>query len=358
MLENKLHQLSPYIGKLKSTIARDLLLKYSAPGDLVVDPFCGSGTVPFEAASLQRRVIAADVNPYAVMLTRAKLQHPSSVEEALDRMQQRLSEASNYDVDLRTVPSWVRRFFHPETLRDSLKFANACIAGADNFLLSCLMGILHHQRPGFLSYPSSHLVPYLRDNKYPRSRYPEMYERRELAPRLEKKVRRALCSPVAMHVARQVECVSVEALQLSPGVVDVIITSPPYMNALDYVRDNRLRMWFLDRATTNYSPEPTDKRGSFDRLMGGFVSGCVSRLRPGGLCVLVVGETVRRKRITTHPAKLIADRLAIVEPSLKLSRVVRDAIPDVRRSRNIGRATKEELVLVFEKSSARRSRVS
>ena len=42
--------------------------------------------------------------------------------------------------------------------------------------------------------------------------------------------------------------------------VDAIVTSPPYMNALDYVRDNRLRMWVLDRRTANYSPEPTENQ--------------------------------------------------------------------------------------------------
>jgi hypothetical protein len=47
--ECSLHQLSPYIGKLKSSIAQGLIRKYSKPGELVADMFCGSGTVPLEA---------------------------------------------------------------------------------------------------------------------------------------------------------------------------------------------------------------------------------------------------------------------------------------------------------------------
>src|SRR5258708_20036869 len=47
------------------------------------------------------------------------------------------------------------------------------------FLLSCLLAILHHQRPGFLSFPSSHAVPYLRLNSFPRELYPEKKERSE-----------------------------------------------------------------------------------------------------------------------------------------------------------------------------------
>ena len=99
------------------------------------------------------------------------------------------------DQDLRTVPVWVRRFFHPETLRSALAFRDTCIERRDEFLLACLLGILHHQRPGFLSFPSSHLVPYLRDRKFPRKSFPEMYEERDVLVRLEAKVRRTYRRP-------------------------------------------------------------------------------------------------------------------------------------------------------------------
>src|ERR1700722_4792587 len=58
--ENKLHQLSPYIGKLKSSIAHDLIRDLTRPTDIVADPFCGSGTIPLECALAGRRVIASD----------------------------------------------------------------------------------------------------------------------------------------------------------------------------------------------------------------------------------------------------------------------------------------------------------
>jgi 16S rRNA G966 N2-methylase RsmD len=43
----------------------------SEPGDLVLDPFCGSGVAPIEAAALGRSAIGVDVNPFAVFLARA-----------------------------------------------------------------------------------------------------------------------------------------------------------------------------------------------------------------------------------------------------------------------------------------------
>lgn len=75
--ECALHQLAPYIGKLKSTIAKDLISTYSKAGDLIVDPFSGSGTIPLEALLLGRRTFAADISAYAATLTMAK--HPHRV---------------------------------------------------------------------------------------------------------------------------------------------------------------------------------------------------------------------------------------------------------------------------------------
>jgi len=44
-----LHQLAPYIGKVKSSIAKFHIENFTKEGDIVFDPFCGAGTIPFEA---------------------------------------------------------------------------------------------------------------------------------------------------------------------------------------------------------------------------------------------------------------------------------------------------------------------
>jgi Putative RNA methylase family UPF0020 len=122
--ECSLHQLSPYIGKVKSSIAGELVEQYSRKGDLVVDPFAGAGTIPLEAAIRGRRAFAADISPYARILCHAKLSPPPSLDAALAAAERALVEAGDLpQPDLRSVPQWVRRFFHPETLREALRFA-------------------------------------------------------------------------------------------------------------------------------------------------------------------------------------------------------------------------------------------
>ena len=119
--ECTLHQLSPYIGKLKSVIARDLVLAYSKPGDLVGDLFCGSGTVPLEAALLGRRVFACDTSTYAITLAKGKLTAPQSVSTALRATEEAIAEAARLSVsDISATPDWVRKFFHPKTLSECL----------------------------------------------------------------------------------------------------------------------------------------------------------------------------------------------------------------------------------------------
>lgn len=58
----------------------------SRQGDLVLDPFCGSGTAPVAAVTLGRRAIGIDSSEAAVSLTRARLERPvRSTSKLLER---------------------------------------------------------------------------------------------------------------------------------------------------------------------------------------------------------------------------------------------------------------------------------
>ncbi|MEE9234613.1 MAG: DNA methyltransferase, partial [Candidatus Acidoferrales bacterium] len=108
-------------------MAASLVSQFTNEGDLLYDPFSGSGTVALEAWLARRRVVANDFSPYAYLLTRAKLFPYSCLEDALRDVEHSGIEATKLrgDVDLRKVPDWVRRFFHPETLRDTIAWAKA-----------------------------------------------------------------------------------------------------------------------------------------------------------------------------------------------------------------------------------------
>lgn len=249
--ESTLHQLSPYVGKMKSGMAKVLINLYSDEGDIILDPFSGSGVVPLESLLLGRRSFANDLSPYAYTLTRGKLETPGSEVDALKQTYDLLESVEQLasKVDLNDVPDWVREFFHPETLKETITAFKLLKEQENYFLLSCLLGILHHVRPGFLSYPASHLVPYLRKKKYPPDEYPDMYLYRDLRSRLLAKVKRAYRRhrlPMNWEErSYKVWKTNSMSLPIQDSEIDAIISSPPYFGALDYARDNRLRLWFL-----------------------------------------------------------------------------------------------------------------
>jgi putative RNA methylase family UPF0020 len=349
-----LHQIAPYIGRMKTSIARALVLERTRPGDLVVDPFCGCGVVALEAAANGRRVVAGDWNPYAVLITRAKLFPPANLQAAERRLHKtwKLALEQIAEQDLRTVPTWVQRFFHPETLRRALAFRDACTQNGDDFLLACFLGILHHQRPGFLSYPSSHLVPYLRERQFPARLFPKMYEERDVLSRMAAKLRRTFRRPCVFSLPRRVIHTDAREFPRLRGI-RAVITSPPYMNELDYVRDNRLRLWFIDRTL----PEGLelvrrDRDMAFSALMRAVCLWFAAGIESGGYFVLVVGDATRgggrAGRTATLVQKLFEAEAKLVRFSLDDK--ITDAIPDIRRSRRECHGTKDETILIYRKN--------
>jgi len=354
--ESTLQQLSPYVGKMKSGMARVLINLYSRPGDTVLDPFSGSGVVPLEAALAGRRAWANDLSPYAYVLTRGKLDTPGSEKVAIQRAKELIDavERDAPSVDLTVVPEWVREFFHPGTLCEVLTAFRILRQQEDYFLTSCLLGILHHVRPGFLSYPASHLVPYLRKNKYPSDEFPEMYAYRDLRSRLLAKVKRAYrrhMLPVDWEQRRyQVWQVNSMNLPIEDETVDAIISSPPYFGALDYARDNRLRLWFLGcEDWKELDASLTANSKVYLSQMAICLEEMCRVLKPGSYCVLVLGD-VERDGKTRRTAEILAD-LAVeaTQNQFVVDTIYDDRIPDERRSRRRTRTTKFERILVMHR---------
>jgi len=72
-----------YRGNWSPYIPRNIILRYSNPGDLVLDYFCGAGTTAVECKLLSRKCIAIDINDKAIELARMNLEFDLSLEEDL-----------------------------------------------------------------------------------------------------------------------------------------------------------------------------------------------------------------------------------------------------------------------------------
>jgi len=349
------HQLSPYIGKMKSSMAKSLISQFTKPGDTIYDPFSGAGTVALESWIAGRNVFASDLSPYAFVLSKAKASPPRNTQETIKRLDKYwlMAIEEQKQIDLRQVPKWVRSFFHPETLRETLAIRNVLLNHRQWFLLSCLLGILHHWRPGFLSFPCSHTVPYLKDKIFPRSSFPEMYERRDVYVRLAAKVRRAYARipNVDRKLIRKVKKVDAKKNlpDIPTGGVSAIITSPPYMNSLSYARDNRLRLWFLGiNNHRKLEPKISPRKKEFLDMMQKLFHKWSELLKKDGVCVLILGAVRQGGKFHDLPQEIV-DLLKNMQCSLYTTEVCKNVIPDIRRARFNCRATREETIIVLRK---------
>lgn len=101
---------SRYRGNWSPYIPRNVILKYSKPGDIVLDYFVGGGTTAVEAKLLGRRCIARDINPAAIGLTKENLKftppevlfecQPTHEPEVSVGDARDLSDISNDSIDL------------------------------------------------------------------------------------------------------------------------------------------------------------------------------------------------------------------------------------------------------------------
>jgi DNA modification methylase len=322
------------------------------PGDTILDPFCGSGTVLLEGWLHGRNVIGTDLNPYAALVTSAKLNPYTSAKllELDDILNQYSAEASiaAQTVDLSVVDPWVLSFYNERTAIDLISWVSVLKRHHDDFALACLMGIAHHQRPGFLSYPSSHTTPYLRTAKFPIQEFPELYVYRDVLSRLKKKIVRATSKMPTLDdkVCRKVILQDAAKLHLA-SKVDAIITSPPYMGQLDYARDNRLRLKLLgidDWYSLNREISPN--AGRFVDHMNSCLESWRHLLKPCGKLAILVGGTTNtvKKRLDDLVLNMVATNFT----DYRLKEIIISDIPDARRARKNCKGSVSESLLLFE----------
>src|SRR5947207_5570564 len=81
------HPMCSYLASFPAALTHAFIARYSRPGDVVLDPFSGRGTTPLQACAEGRIGVGNDLNPFAHLLTAAKVQ-PAKRAEATTRLAQ------------------------------------------------------------------------------------------------------------------------------------------------------------------------------------------------------------------------------------------------------------------------------
>ena len=72
-----------YRGNCSPQIPRNLILKYTRENDIILDPFCGSGTTIVAAELINRKGIGIDISQDAVEISENRLKNPCKTESRL-----------------------------------------------------------------------------------------------------------------------------------------------------------------------------------------------------------------------------------------------------------------------------------
>jgi DNA modification methylase len=286
------HSLCSFPSKMKPALASTLVELFSLSDSVVLDPFGGSGTVPFEAALQGRVAISNDLSPLAHAISSAKLRPPGVGEcnHLLADLEATVKECSP-SADLSSMEPEIHEFFHRRTAREILAARQYLSASSDNFhsndaalfVVACLAHILHGNRPYALSRRSHNIIPIP-----PKGRK----EYKPLMPALRTKCERVLGSrlPSTFRAGKARRGDAAE-LALADDSVDVVITSPPFLGSTHFLRQNRLRNWLLG---WSYAEQERRRDDFFEHKPNlspytTLMSEMKRVIRPGGLAVFHLG---------------------------------------------------------------------
>lgn len=296
-----MHEIS-YRACFKPQLPRFFIQRLTAPGDMVYDPFMGRGTTLIEAALLGRIPAGCDVNPLSLVFAGARLR-PPSFEQVVARLKT-INFASPAD-----EPEDLLVFYHPETLREisSLKKyllekrkANT-FDSVDNWICMAALNRLTGHSAGFFSVytlPPNQAVSVKSQRKINADRH-QSPPRREVPKLILKKTRQLLgdCDATVLQTLDSVadgglllNCVASSTPQIPSNSVSLVVTSPPFLDVVDYAGDNWLRCWFLGIDPTSVQLTVPKKLEDWQEAMTAVFRELFRVVRPGGHVAFEVGE--------------------------------------------------------------------
>ena len=310
---SSVHSLHWFPGNYISQIPSFLIQILSTPGDVVCDPFVGSGTTAVEANLLGRNAIVSDCLSPCTRLTLAKIQTISS------------STAKHYFREILNTMWWdgnctteehgqhgegsapaLQDWYTPKTLAE-LRYLWRLVEDAPHQYRTILFAIfsdtLFTCASTRLSRTSSgrtrrHHWGWVADNVVPK-------------PPIEHSAidhfRLKLSAAGDLVVPGSTEPVNTLILQqdarrmaLRAESVDLVVTSPPYIGVIDYAKSNRLLYLWMDwcleeeRAAeigARYKRTRKHFRAEYERAMDSCWREITRILRSNGYCAIIIGES-------------------------------------------------------------------
>ncbi|MDI6736890.1 MAG: DNA methyltransferase [Nanoarchaeota archaeon] len=309
---SSIHEVS-YRACFKPQLPRFFIELLTEKGDKVYDPFSGRGTTVIEAGILGRKVIANDINPLSQILSKPRFFIPQLglVKKRLDEIQRDGNLKAEKDLSM---------FYNQQTeseilaLKNSLKSDLTAENYIDMWIRMVATNRLTGHSPGFFSVytlpPNQAVTPenQIKINKKRNQAPPYrdthkliLKKTRDLIKDLsdEEKIQLQEAGQTAIFLqndARQVPEIETESVQLT-------VTSPPFLDIVQYSKDNWLRCWFNNIDSKNAESKITMSKTleQWANVMGNVFKELYRITNPRGWVAFEVGE-VRKGTIKLDEA--------------------------------------------------------
>lgn len=294
------HSMCSYQGKMKPALAHHLIDCFSKSGDVVVDPFSGCGTIPFEACRMGRAGYGIDISRLGHVLTLGKVgkTSPAKISALLRDLEgfigsYQVTNADQAGAAAIKFNSSIPDYFHVDTFREVVAARHFFLERWDSgpewaLLYSCTLHLLHGNRPYALSRNSHPVTPYSPTGDF---------EYRPLMPRLQHKLERVRVDlendALAQGGSAQADCT--QTWPASIPQANVIITSPPFFASTRFYMTNWMRFWFAGWERDDFDVKPADyvetrQKANLD-VYRKFFESARERLSDDGVLVLHLGDS-------------------------------------------------------------------
>lgn len=306
---SSIHEIS-YRACFKPQLPRFFINLLTKTGDVVYDPFSGRGTTVIEAGLLGRNVVSNDVNPLSEILCYPRFFIPDlmEVKKRLERIP--IIERAKAEIDL-------SMFYHPKTeaeivsLKEYLKERRE--AGEedklDKWIRMVATNRLTGHSKGFFSVytlpPNQAVSPESQIKiNLKRNQKPEYRDTHKLILRKTKSLIRTLTGAqkrLLAEVGKNAKFLAKDARdtpEIESESVDLTVTSPPFLDIVQYAKDNWLRCWFNSLDVNEISKKITmcSTVEEWSKVMGDVFKELFRVTKSGGRVAFEVGE-VRKGQI-------------------------------------------------------------
>jgi hypothetical protein len=298
-----LHEVS-YRACFKPQLPAFFIDRLSSPGDLIYDPFSGRGTTAIESAIHSRRVAVNDVNPLTRYLTLPRLEVPtiSDIELRLKNIPRDGCLVSDLDLSM---------FYETQTLQEILNLrsylshreSDNSEDSVDRWIRMVATNRLTGHSPGFFSVysmPPNQAVSQesqVRINKK-RDQIPTYRDTHTLIIKKSKQLQKGLTEiqvSKLQEAARSATFLCEDASQthlLGDSSVQLTVTSPPFLDVVQYSDDNWLRGWFnsIDMGSVAAKITMSKTLDDWNAKMSQVIKELFRITKPGGYLAFEVGE--------------------------------------------------------------------